>query len=190
MRRALRVLGKTLIGGGFILLAYIAWLLWGTGIYTSQAQGDLRDEFNRRVESAEPTRPVALKGDAFAVLEIPKIDLDVVVVEGTEVEDLKRGPGHYSETAVPWEDSGTVGIAGHRTTYGAPFWSLNELTKGDTIFLRTERGDFRYEVTKLEEVAPTEVSVLDPAKRPRLVLTTCAPRFSAARRLIVYADRV
>ena len=190
MRRVLRVLGGSLIAGGFIVLAYVAWLLWGTGIYTGQAQGDLRDEFNRRVESNEPTRPVALAGDAIAVLEIPKIDVDVVVVEGTALDDLKRGPGHYTETAYPWQDKGTVGIAGHRTTYGAPFWSLDKLRKGDTMFLRTERGDFRYQVTKLEEVSPTEVSVLDPSKEPTLVLTTCAPRFSAARRLIVYARRV
>ena len=189
-RRILRATGTTLLVVGFVLVAYIVWLLWGTGIYTGRAQQELRDGFNRRVAAAEQEAPVPVPGEAFAVLQIPAIDLDVIVLEGTAIEDLKRGPGRYRETDYPWEDTGTVGIAGHRTTYGAPFWSLNEVRPGDEITLHTQRGRFRYEVTDTRDVAPSEVSVLDPTEEPTLVLTTCSPRFSAARRLIVFAERV
>lgn len=189
MRRALRITGSLLIGAGFVLLAYIAWLLWGTGIYTSQAQGDLRDEFSRRVEASSGP-PVTLRGQAIARLEIPKIELDVIVVEGTDLDDLKKAPGHYEKTAYPWDPQGRVAIAGHRTTYGAPFWSLDKLRRGDLIRLRTERGDFDYRVTRTRDVAPTEVSVLEQTPERTLVLTTCTPKFSAAQRLIIFAEQV
>ena len=86
-------------------------------------------------------------GRAIAIIRIPKIDVDLVVVEGTGTEQLKKGPGHYPWTAYPWDDTGRVGIAGHRTTYGAPFWSLNGLRAGDRIVLATEYGIFDYRVT-------------------------------------------
>ena len=83
----------------------------------------------------------------MAIIRIPKIDVDYVVVEGTDTESLKKGPGHYTDTAYPWQDTGRVGIAGHRTTYLAPFWSLNELRPGDRIVLATEYGIFDYRVS-------------------------------------------
>ncbi|HEX2025822.1 MAG TPA: class E sortase, partial [Actinomycetota bacterium] len=118
------------------------------------------------------------------------IDLDVVVVEGTDVIDLKAGPGHYAGTDDPWDREGRVGIAGHRTTYGAPFWDLDKVRPGDPITMVTELGTYTYEVTTSREVLPTASKVLRPTPKPTLVLTTCAPRFSAARRLIVFAERV
>jgi sortase A len=118
------------------------------------------------------------------------MDLDMVVVEGTGTESLKKGPGHYTQTAYPWEDSGRVGIAGHRTTYGAPFWSLDKLREGDPITLHTEYGVFEYRVTRHQIILPSESWVLDQTKEPTLVLTTCNPRFSASQRLVVFADRV
>jgi sortase A len=113
-----------------------------------------------------------------------------VVVEGTDTESLKKGPGHYARTAYPWEDHGRVGIAGHRTTYGSPFWALDELEAGDRIVLATEYGVFDYRVTGSRIIAPSDGSVLRPTDEPTLVLTTCHPRFSAAQRLVVFADRV
>ena len=71
-----------------------------------------------------------------------------MVVEGTDTESLKKGPGHYTDTAYPWQNTGRVGIAGHRTTYLAPFWSLNELRQGDRIVLATEYGIFDYRVAR------------------------------------------
>jgi sortase A len=111
-------------------------------------------------------------------------------VEGTDTETLKKGPGHYAKTADPWEDTGRVGIAGHRTTYGAAFWDLDKVERGDEITLRTELGTYEYRVTEVEEVPPTQVEVLRDTKAPSLVLTTCTPRFSAALRLIVVAEQL
>ena len=191
--RILRITGNTFLAAGFVVLAYVVWLLWGTGIYTSRAQGELRDTLTTRIEdprSGELSRTRVLPGEALAFLKIPKIDMDVVVIEGTDIRDLKKGPGHYRDTAYPWEQEGKVAIAGHRTTYGAPFWSLDRLRRGDRITLATEFGDFDYQVTRTREVVPTETTILQQTKEPTLVLTTCTPRFSAARRLIVFAERM
>jgi sortase A len=192
--RVLRFIGQTCLVLAFILAAYIVWLLWGTGIYTARQQDALRQQIESRIAVAERNphagEPTILPGRAYAILQIPSIDVDVVVVQGTDVVDLKAGPGHYARTDDPWDPEGRVGIAGHRTTYGAPFWDLNEVRPGDEIRLVTELGTFGYEARGVREVLPTAGEVLRPAGQPSLVLTTCAPRFSAARRLIVIASRV
>lgn len=192
--RILRITGNLFLTAGFVVLAYVAWLLWGTGIYTSRAQGELRDEISVKIQDARSgelsARSRFLPGEALALLRIPKIDMDVVVIEGTDIRDLKKGPGHYQDTAYPWEAEGKVAIAGHRTTYGAPFWSLDKLRRGDRISLATEFGTYEYRVSRTREVVPTETTILQQTKKPTLVLTTCTPRFSAARRLIVFADRM
>ena len=194
--RALRVAGVAFLVVAFAIGGYVGWLLWGTGLATSRAQGELRPGFEARVGSKDPSKAppaeqvVKVPGKAVAILVIPKMDLDMVVVEGTDTESLKKGPGHYTQTAYPWEDSGRVGIAGHRTTYGAPFWSLEKLKPGDRITLQTEYGTYNYRVTRDLIIDPSEGWVLEPTNRPTLVLTTCNPRFSAAERLIVFAERV
>jgi sortase A len=194
--RILRAVGLLLILAALAVGGYVWWLLWGTGLTTRAAQNDIRPTFEGLVattptEEAPPADRVAkVPGKAVAILRIPDIEVNYVVVEGTDTESLKKGPGHYSWTAYPWEDTGAVGIAGHRTTYGAPFWSLNELTPGDRIVLATEYGIFNYRVSHKRIIDPSNASVLDPTKEPTLVLTTCNPRFSAAERLIVFADRV
>ena len=192
----LRGIGKTLLAAAAILGAYILWLLWGTGIYYGRQQDDLRGQLEVRIDQAAAapattTEPAPkLPGQAYAILEIPRIDLDEVVVEGITTEALKKGPGHYPKSDDPWDDEGRVAIAGHRTTYGAPFWDLDKLRPGDDIRLLTERGEFEYEVTRTRIVLPTQTEVTIPTQRPTLILTTCNPRFSAAERLIVFADRV
>jgi len=192
--RILRISGLVLIAAALALGGYVWWTLWGTGFETRAAQEDLRPEFELRIGTATPEeappRVANVPGDAVAIIRIPKIDVDYVVVEGTDVESLKKGPGHYTDTAYPWDATGRVGIAGHRTTYGAPFWSLNELRPGDRIVLATEYGIFNYRVTGSRVISPSDGSVLEPTREPTLVLTTCNPRFSAAERLIVFADRV
>jgi LPXTG-site transpeptidase (sortase) family protein len=194
--RVLRIAGLVLIAAALAVGGYAWWLIWGTGFTTRAAQADIRPPFERLIastprEEAPPAdRVVKVPGKAMAILRIPDIDVNYVVVEGTDTESLKKGPGHYTWTSYPWEDSGAVGIAGHRTTYGAPFWSLNELTQGDRIVLATEYGIFNYRVTHKRIIHPSNASVLDPTKQPTLVLTTCNPRFSAAERLIVFAQRV
>jgi sortase A len=188
----LRLVGKLLLTAAFILGAYILWLLWGTGFYYERQQDRLLEQFQARVSAEDPRfRPgVVLPGQAYAILEIPSIEVKDVVVEGTAVEDLKAGPGHYEGTADPWDASGRVGIAGHRTTYGAPFWDLDKVRPGDQIRLITEQGTYDYVVTERRDVPPTADSVLRQTDQPSLVLTTCTPKFSAAMRLIVFAARV
>jgi sortase A len=192
--RGLRIAGVTLILLALGLGAYSWWRLWGTGFTTRAAQNELRPQFEHLVATqppeAAPVRVAKVPGKAVAIIKIPEIDVDLVVVEGTDTESLKKGPGHYPDTAYPWQDHGRVGIAGHRTTYGAPFWSLNELKVGDRIVLATEYGIFDYRVTGSRIIAPSDGSVLRATSRPSLVLTTCNPRFSAAQRLVVFADRV
>jgi sortase A len=101
---------------------------------------------------------------------------------------LRRGPGHYPQTVLPGEN-GNAAIAGHRTTFGAPFYSLNELKLGDSISLTDTAGRmFVYRVTQPPRVvSPSDVSVLDATPFPQLTLTTCNPRFSATSRLVVIA---
>jgi sortase A len=175
---------------------YIGWLLWGTGLETKAAQADLKQGFEQVVDTAAPeTAPppgvVPLRGSAYAELIIPRIDLDMIVVQGTDTESLKKGPGHYPDTAHPWDETGRVGIAGHRTTYLAPFHDLEAMEVGDPITLRTEYGTFDYRVTEVF-VIPSEGSgvVLGQTARPSLVLTTCHPKYASYQRLIVTADRV
>jgi sortase A len=102
---------------------------------------------------------------------------------------LRQGPGHYPGTPSPGQP-GNAGIAGHRTTYGAPFYRLNELQPGDAIVVTTRAGEFHYAVADSKVVKPTDVSVLDPTPDNRLTLTTCTPRFSASSRLIVVSHMV
>ena len=191
----LRGIGKTLLTAAFILGAYILWLLWGTGIYYGRQQDDLRGELEVRIDAAAAAEPEAeppprLPGQAYALMHIPDLDLSEVVVEGITPEALKKAPGHYPNSADPWDGTGKVAIAGHRTTYGAPFWDIDKLDPGDQIRMETELGNFEYVVTRSRIVAPTATEVTLPTTRPTLILTTCNPRFSAAERLIVFADLV
>ncbi len=117
---------------------------------------------------------------------IPKIGLDQVVLEGTDAETLKKGPGHYPETANPG-DRGNVGIAGHRVTYARSFNRIDELAPGDRIILETLSAIYEYRVERSEVTAPEDVTNLKPTDEPRLTLTTCTPKYSAQSRLNVIA---
>jgi sortase A len=198
--RILQIVGGLLLIAALAIAGWQAWELWGTGLATKRAQADLRPAIEAEVATKEPAdappreKIVKVPGNGVALLVIPRMDLDMVLVEGTGTEALKKGPGHYSNTAYPWEDSGRVGIAGHRTTYGAPFWSLDKLRPGDRIILKTEYGIFDYSVTRTvitdpSGTLPSGSSVLAQTNKPTLVLTTCNPRFSAAERMIVFARR-
>ena len=115
--------------------------------------------------------------------------LDVVVVQGTDVASLQKGPGHYPETPFPGQD-GTVGIAGHRTTYLAPFRHIDSVEEGDRIFLEMPYAKFTYEVQKTEIVDPSDVQVVRAVGYERLVLSACHPLYSAEQRYIVFARMI
>lgn len=189
----LRALGTVFIAIAFGVGGYLWWLLWGTGIETQRWQSAHRGGFEKLIDTKATTAPgadrVRLPGTAIAIIQIPRIDLDMVVVEGTDTASLTKGPGHYTNTAYPWQDHGRVGIAGHRTTYLHPFFSLDRMRVGDRIILQTVYGTFRYSVTRVFVTTPSDVSVLGQTRRPTLVLTTCNPRYSASQRLIVDAVR-
>ena len=120
-------------------------------------------------------------------ISIPEIDMEWRVREGTDSRTLKQGPGFYIGSALPGE-AGTCVVAGHRTTYGAPFNRLDELVEGDEIIIETAGNEkFTYLVTGQKAVLPTDLSVLKNTEYPSLVLSTCTPEYFATRRLIIYA---
>jgi sortase A len=218
-----------LVASGLLLLGFVVYQLWGTGIQTHQAQNDLSEQFDALVgpttstvptttvpttlvpASTVPTTPPAspaattttlpattttstlapapgpvTAGDPVARMEVPKIGLDWIVVSGVDVDELKKGPGHYPDTPLPGQ-VGNVAIAGHRTTYGAPFYRINELVAGDDVILTTPAGRYVYKVTNQFIVEPSQSEVLDPTNGPMLTLTSCHPRYSAKKRIIVRA---
>lgn len=216
--RVVRGLGWVLIVSGSIVLLYVVYLLWFTGLETASEQRELSERFETLTTSppprptAEPdptSEPVGAEaapdpievGDAFAAMWFERdgervVNDDVLfVVEGISVADLKRGPGHYPDSAEIGAE-GNVGIAGHRTTYGEPFGRLDELTEGDTIHVVDRRGtEWVYAFREQRVVTPSDVWVVeedDPLElgAPTITLTTCHPRFSAAQRLIAWGELV
>ncbi len=223
MRTFLGATGRVLVTAGILILLFVAYQLWGTGLLQARAQDDLRNQFERTLQNqsassttvpssttspdtvptpttAAPTTtvpPLAVppNGDVLGTIVIPKIGVSQYVVEGVDVADLRKGPGHYPGTSLPGQ-VGTVAIAGHRTTYGAPFSDLDQLAKGDDIVLRTVQGTFTYKIDKDpfavspdagEVLAPVVDSATPGGVAATLTLTTCNPKFSAAERLIVQA---
>lgn len=208
--RLLMYVGRTLLGAGLLVLLFLGYQLYGTGLTEARQQDRLQAEaealFARTApvaatparlpdspETAAPTTtpPVIAapvpQGSAVAVLRIPKISITKAVVSGTSVTDLKKGPGHYIGTPLPGQP-GNAAIAGHRTTYGAPFGRLDELAIGDEMDVTTRQGTFVYRVKSKQIVSPQQNSVLAPTTDNRLTLTTCHPRYSDAQRLIVVAE--
>lgn len=121
-------------------------------------------------------------------ITIPKIEIEWIVNEGTDLKTLKKGPGHIIETVLPG-DTGRCVISGHRTTYGAPFNKIDLLEIGDLIYLETKNGFlFTYSVTGTQVVRPEDVYILKGTIKKELLLTACEPKFSAARRLVIFAE--
>jgi sortase A len=203
-----------LITAGVVILAdVVATLVWKeplSAVYASVRQNEAADQLD--TVSDEFLRDPAVAGlagagdsprraerlaDLFAKkledgrpigrIEIPAIDADYVLIQGTEEADLERGPGHYPDTALPGQGR-TVGIAGHRTTYGAPFNQIDKIEKGDSITVEMPYGTFSYTVTDTKIVDPSQTEIVDNVGRERLVLTSCHPLYSAAQRYAVFAD--
>jgi sortase A len=223
MRRLLGAVGRVLVTAGILLLLFVAYQLWGTGIYQARAQDQLESEFedslranasatsttttlpdDPTISTTPPTTPqstvppaveIPPNGEPVGNILIPKIGTDQIVLEGVDVDDLRKGPGHYPGTPLPGQ-LGNAAIAGHRTTYGAPFGDLDQLAVGDEISVQTVQGTFKYRVDKVGDlpdppfaVNPTDRDVLLPIEdKATLTLTTCHPKYSAAERLIVTAS--
>ena len=129
-------------------------------------------------------------GDALGRIEAPGMDgLNMVFVQGTDASSLELGPGHYPETAMPGQGK-TIAIAGHRTTYLAPFRHIDSLKPKDKITLKMPYGTFIYSVQKSEIVDPSDVGIIHDTGYERLVLSACHPLYSASQRYIIYARLV
>ncbi|MHB8867285.1 MAG: class E sortase [Thermoleophilia bacterium] len=129
----------------------------------------------------------ARAGEPLGRLAIPKIGLEVVMIEDTETADLRKGPGHWPETPVPGAEGNFV-VSGHRTTFGAPFFKLNKLESGDEIQVLLPFAVFIYKVSRTLIVLPSETEVVAQRGVEEISLTTCEPIYSAGRRLIVQAE--
>ncbi len=191
MRAILRFMASVMMVSGVLLITDAGvTLLWQepvSAFVAERHQGQLKNAYldpPERVLRREP-----LEGDSIARLNIPKIGLSEYVVEGTNTTTLRKGPGHYPDTPFPGEP-GTVAIAGHRTTYGAPFRKINELRRGNRIVIDMPDGRFIYRVEQTKIVDDQDLSVLDRVGYQRLVLSACHPLYSAAERVIVFARLV
>lgn len=125
-------------------------------------------------------------GDALGYIYVPRIEAGYTIVQGTDALSLEKGPGHYPGTALPGMGQ-TVAIAGHRTTYLAPFKRIDELAPGDRIVVTMPYGRFTYVVQYHRIVLPTAVGVTRNVGYERLVLSACNPLYSAAQRIVVFA---
>jgi sortase A len=161
----------------------IEWSTFLSDMQTNRIQGRLAQEF---ATMRDPR--LAKEGDPLTRLEIPKLDVNVLVVQGTSLSALRAGAGHYPATPLPGE-RGNVAIAGHRTTYGRPFNGIDRLVTGDLIVLTTPVGRYTYKVSRPPWVTdPNDWSVAGPSKGYLLTLTSCHPKGSAAHRIIVRAE--
>jgi sortase A len=201
---------------GLLILLFVAYQLWGTGLITARAQDNLKDDFARAREQyateqttttrpgptsttvfpatsttspVRPAPPVPPEGEVEGTITIPKIGVNWAFVEGVSRDDLKKGPGHYPDTPMPGT-MGNAAIAGHRTTYGAPFGNVDQLQPGDEINIETLAGKFTYEMTSQLIVKPTDVHVVDNTLDAQLTLTSCHPKFSAEQRIVIKAKLV
>jgi sortase A len=208
MRQVLSITGKVLIGAGVFLLLFTAYQIWGTALQESQSQAALRSTLSGETNNEEiqhalaeasardrlptgppttaPTAAAPSEGRPIGDISIPAIGISQMFVEGTDTGDLRKGPGHYTGTPLPGE-AGNAAIAGHRTTYGHPFYNLDSLKLGDPIVVTTLQGIFEYDVFDSRVVPPNDTSVIGNVVANWLTLTTCNPRFSASTRLIVHA---
>ena len=213
MRRLARILATMMIVAG---LGALAWVLtvwqWQdpfTAALNKLEQRELEQDFDRRVEggrailvdnsatqlreslprAAAAWRKSSKRGDAVARLRIPALGVGEVVVNGTDHGSLKRGPGRYLGSAMPGEGK-LVYIAGHRTTYGAPFSRIDRLHKGDRVSLELPYATIEYAITGSRVVPASQTSVLKSKGYEQLVLQACHPRFFASHRYLAYAKPI
>lgn len=205
VRTVLSGIGQLLLTVGIVLLLFVAYELWWTGLTTKHDQSVLRTQLHRQWAQHISIKDPPL-GSGIAILRIPRFGKNYlfVIVQGTSTDDLIKGPGHYPGTAMPGH-IGNFAVAGHRTTYLHPFYNINELKVGDPIVIETRTTWFTYRVENIpgtnakyqEIVSPYDSPVAypvpdqpDPNLAPTqrvLTFTSCNPRYSAAQRIVVHA---
>jgi sortase A len=216
VRRPLRITGTVLAAAGLLAAAW-AFTVWRwqdpfTALYTSHAQESLEREYRREAAAFRTPAirneqvPVAVqqrnirraaglyrrqlhRGDAVGRLHVPRLGLDAVLVEGTDHASLAKGPGRYTGSYVPGEGE-LMYVAGHRTTYGAPFAHIDRLERGDEVRVEMPYGTFTYRVSDHVIVPASDVERLRSEGDEEVALQACHPRFFATERYIVYARPV
>lgn len=196
-RRAWRIGGLGFIAVGVIMLGVAAWVLIGTNVVADRQQRvqveGLRQTWRQQPPVHLPVTPPKLPalGRDFAVIRIPSIGVVAPVRQGVREDDLEHGVGHYPGSVAPGA-MGNFALAGHRTTYGRPFWDIDKLKVGDKIYIDTAAGTFTYVVTKHAIIGADDWNVVTTAnlaspKQRALTITTCHPRFSASQRYMIRA---
>lgn len=189
-KAVLRFVASVLIVSGILMIgdaaATILWQEPVSYLLAKRQQAQLDEALASPVQRRRVLRRKPLPGDSIGRIRLPSLKRSYFVIEGTKTGDLRKGPGHYSDTPLPGQ-RGTVAIAGHRTTYGAPFRSIDKLRRGDPIRIDMPYGRFTYRVEKTRIVDPTEVSVKRRVGYDRLILSACHPLYSAAQRIVVFA---
>ena len=196
--------GELLLTAGALVLLFVVYTLWGTGIQTASAQDDLRQQLDFNGGQIVKQDPVVLDdlelGDAYGIMRIPRFgeDWEWIIIQGTEPADLENGPGHYIDSVDPGE-VGNFSIAGHRSGHGNPFVDFAELRAGDIVEIETATGIFTYQLDDAPDgdsdgnkIAITDTWVVDPVPgepagteptERRITLTTCWPRLGSSDRM-------
>jgi sortase A len=195
VNKVLDATGKTMIAAGLLLLSFVAYQLWGTGLAESRAQDKLAAQFQNTTTSVvatpttTPTPIIPKVGDIVGKLSIPSIDVSKWIIAGVGYKQLEQGPGLFAGSPLPGQ-LGNVAIAGHRTTYGAPFSRIDEIQVGDTITIDTQVGSFVYEVNSAPRIVKaTDVGVVRTKDKTiaSLTLVSCHPKWTSKQRIIVTA---
>jgi sortase A len=193
----IRETGRTFITLGVLVLLFAGYQNWVTDSTQQSSQVTLTKEVTKVIALPDTTKvigpatPLSTSPDPgmghwIGVIQIPKINVKQVIVDGTDKAQLQLGPGHYIGSAMPGE-RGNVAIAGHRTTWGRPFRNLDKLRMGDEIIITTPRASSMYRIIWTKIVSPDDVSVLKQTPEATLTLTTCNPPYSAVSRFVVRA---
>ena len=209
----LRFIASVACVSGVLLLVdaglTLAWQEPISALTAARSQAVAEDQLDRQMAAFERERsastaradPAALReaasrfrrrlqpGRAIARISLPSLKRQYVMVQGTDTGSLRKGPGHYPETPLPGQ-GGTIGIAGHRTTYLAPFRTIDRLRRGQRIVVTMPYGRFTYRVRRTRIVRPTDVWVKQDVGYEQLILSACHPRYSAAKRIVVFARLV
>jgi sortase A len=214
MRRALRILGTVLVVGGVATLLWVV-VVWQwqdpfTALYTRWEQHKLASSYDERFTKFRPLRPagdtlaaerrtIALeaaryrrdskRGEAIGRIKVPRLGLNMILVNGTDHDSLIKGPGRDLRTFMPGQGQ-LVYIAGHRTTYLAPFSHIDSLRRGDRVTLELPYATFVYRVVRHRIVRSDDLSVLQSHGREVVILQACHPRFFATHRYLAYATPV
>lgn len=206
------VIGELFITTGVLLMLFVVYQLWWTNVQAkAHADGQansLQEQWDEggggEEQEGNPPAGEFEAGQGFAILYMPTLDVRVPIAQSVDERSVldKGMVGHYTEedrlpTAMPWDEEGNFGLAGHRNTHGEPFRYINRLDPGDPIIVETEQTFYTYEMTsRLDSTSPSNTAVLDAIPEQGgftepgryITLTTCTPEFTSTYRLIVWGE--